>query len=197
MTISFYSFLLLILVLSFDTFTAGLSYGIEKVYVPPISLITIAVISGFTFTLSLKISKFLLPVFSEDIANLLSFLALLILALYKLYDSIPHPNAHTRSFTTAFLSDKINGPDIHILSFSEAALLSITLSIDSITAGISTPSAPISLPFVFLLSSLFHFFAALSGILCGNVLQKKTSCHFTFLGALILLLLACMRFFHQ
>ena len=50
---TFYFFILLIIVLSMDAFAAGLSYGVGKVHVPLSSLMIASLLSGGILTLSL------------------------------------------------------------------------------------------------------------------------------------------------
>lgn len=60
MMLTFYFLLLLIIILSMDAFAAGLSYGVEKVQVPFLSLLIIAFLSGSMLTASLMAGNILL-----------------------------------------------------------------------------------------------------------------------------------------
>lgn len=195
MTISFSSFSLLAIALSMDTFTAGFSYGAGKVKIPSLSLFIIAFISGLMFTLSLCAGSFLLPVLPASLTKTVSFLVLFFLALYKLYDSLPEKRTASRNFTTNAISRKVNGPDIHILSPKESILLSFALSIDSISAGFSAGLPPLRPIIIFLLVTMIHFMAILFGYLLGSHFSQKKSYNFTWLTALLLFLLACLRLF--
>lgn len=195
MTISFYSFLLLAVALSMDTFAAGLSYSAGKVRVPLLSMIIISLISGLMLTLSLLTGNLIVSVIPVNVTKIFSFIILFVLALYKLYDALPSNAKAARSFTTDFISEKVNKKDIHILSSSEAALLSLALSIDSISAGLGS-GAPAQSPFLlFAVSSLIQLAAICCGLLSGRLLLQKTSHNFAWLSAALLFVLAFLRLF--
>lgn len=158
MIISICSFMVLCVALSTDTFAAGLSYSAEKVRVPFSSMSIISLVSGFMFMLSLmageKIAYFIPP----RITTLLSFIILMALAIYKLYDSLPDKFHKAQDLTTASFSEKVNKKNPAILSPTEAAALSTVLSIDSITAGISTGAPALPPAVIFLISAMIHLF---------------------------------------
>lgn len=202
MPLSFSSFLLLSVALSMDTFTAGLSYSTDRVKVPLFSKTVIALISGLMLAISLNVGTFFRSLVSPLAAKLLAFFILTALAAYKLYDSLPVSLRPKERFTTDSISKKVNRRDIHILSASEAALLGITLSLDSISAGLSTgvpallPANPFILSaVVFVFSAAIHFAAISLGLLAGNFLVRKSSCSFTWISAVLLFFLALMRLF--
>ena len=77
MTFSVYLFLLLILILSMDAFTAGLSYGMSNVRVPFFSILTVAMLSGCMLTASLYAGDKLLALIPEGLTKAVSFSVLL------------------------------------------------------------------------------------------------------------------------
>ena len=163
------SFLLLCIALSTDTFTAGLSYSAGKVRVPFTSMCIVSVISGFMFTVSLHAGK--------------------------LYDALPDSFHRKHNLTTASFSEKVNKKDIQILSSGEAALLSVVLSIDSITAGISSETPLLSPAVIFLVSAAIHFLTMALGLSAGKFLRKKISYNFSWLSAALFFILAFTRLF--
>lgn len=195
MTISLAAFLLLATILSIDTFTAGLSYTAQKVRVPLLSILIISCVSGFTFTLSLFAGQILIRLLPLSLMKVLSFLLLLSLALYKLYDALPERLRHPLRFTTAHISEAVNREDIPVLSPKEAFFLSLLLSADSISAGLSTAPPPLPVFSLFFLTSLIHLCALFTGMLCGRLLLQHLSCNLSLLGALLLLILAFLRLF--
>lgn len=202
MSLSFSSFLLLSVALSMDTFTAGLSYSTDRVRVPFFSKAVIALISGLMLVLSLKAGAFFRALISPLAAKFLSFFVLTALALYKLYDSLPVSLHPKERFTTDSISKKVNRRDVRILSASEAALLGITLSLDSISAGLST-GIPVLFPansfilsaVVFTFSAAVHFAAISLGLLAGKLLVRSSSRRFTWISVALLFFLALMRLF--
>lgn len=90
MTFSIYLFIILVVVLSMDAFAAGLSYGIEDVRVPFLSIFIIALLSGSMLTASLLAGNLILNLIPEAFTKGISFSILFLLSLYKFYDSFPH-----------------------------------------------------------------------------------------------------------
>lgn len=195
MLISYCSFLLLCLALSADTFAAGFSYSASKVRVPLSSMCILSLVSGFTFTLALSLGEKINAWIPAKASGLFSFLILLLLALYKLYDALPDRFHPSISFTTVSFSSHVNQKEPELLSPYEAAALSLVLSIDSITAGISQGNSLLSPAIVFLSSSVIHFLSILFGTFTGKKLSSKASCNLSFLPALVLFLLALAGLF--
>lgn len=193
MTISICSLLLLCVALSTDTFTAGLSYSAQKVRVPVSSMIIISLISGSMFMLSLSAGEKIAGLIPHEITALLSFIILMALAFYKLYDALPAKFHHTRDLTTASFSEKVNKKDTAVLSSTEAATLSVILSIDSITAGVSTGMPVLPPAACLFISAAIHFLALNLGMSAGKALFSKTSGKFSWLSAALFFLLALSR----
>ena len=189
MTISFLPFVLLCIALSTDTFTAGLSYSAGRVRVPVTSILILSLVSGLLA--GEKITD-LLP---AGFTRISSFLILLFLSLYKLYDALPERFHRNSGMTTASFSEKINRGDVQRLSWAEAALLSLVLSVDSITAGLGSQMPPLPTAAVVLLSSSIHFFAMLAGLFAGNLLVQRFSCNFSWVSTALFFLLALSRIF--
>lgn len=188
-----YLLLLLIIVLSMDAFTAGLSYGMSGVRVPFSSILTIALLSGCMLTLSLYVGDFLLIFLPEDLTKIVSFLVLFLLSLYKLYDTIPWLHRGNSGFTTDSISQKINHSAPAILSKKEAALLGLALSVDNISAGLCTGTLSFAPWLLLLITTLIHLLSIRLGLLTGKLLSQKGLCSFAWLGAAILMLLAFCR----
>lgn len=195
MTFSASAFFLMVIVLSMDAFTAGLSYGIEKVKVPFLSAFAAALISGLMLTLSLRAGSILLSLIPPLFTKLLSFGVLLLLALYKFYDSLPALHHPHRILTTEVISQKVNQKHKEYLSFSEALLLALALSIDNISAGFCLGSMTFSTLLTLTVTTLVHLAALLLGILTGKFLFRNSTRDFSWLGAVILVLLAFLRLF--
>lgn len=193
MILSINMLFLLVVVLSLDAFTAGLSYGTAKVSVPLLSVFIIALLSGAMLTLSLLAGNYLLALIPTGLTKTISFMVLFLLSLYKFYDTLPILHRRDSQLTTGNISERVNKKDKAVLSGREAALLAVALSIDNISAGLCTGT--VSLPFITLLifTSVIHFIAIQTGLMTGRLLLSKTSHNFTWLGACILMLLAFLR----
>lgn len=195
MSISFCSFALLCVALSSDTFAAGLSYSAERVHVPIGSMSIISVVSGFMFTLSLIAGEKIAVLIPHNITAFFSFMILMVLAVYKLYDALPDKFHDSKDLTTVSLSEKVNKNDPSVLSPMEAAALSVVLSIDSITAGVSTGAPALSPAIIFSLSAVIHFLSIRLGLSAGNALLSRISCNLSWLSAILFFLLAISRLF--
>lgn len=195
MLISIFSFLLLSIALSTDTFAAGLSYSAEKVRVPLSSMCILSLISGFMFTLALIAGKKIASFIPPKATAVLSFFILLALAFYKLYDALPDRFRYSKDLTTISFSEKVNQKNPSVLSPMEAAALSVALSIDSITAGISSGTPALPPAVIFLLTTAIHFISIVLGLFTGKLLLHKGSCSFSFLPAALFFLLAFSKLF--
>ena len=195
MSISISLFVLLIIVLSLDAFTAGLSYGVEKVRVPVASSLIIAALSGCMLTFSMTAGAVLLTIIPLKYTKVLSFSILFLLSLYKFYDTLPRLRHSDSSLTTNNISQKINTSDKAVLSGKEALFLGLALSVDNISAGLCTGSASLSPILLLFLTTIVHLLAIRSGLSAGRLLAQKTSHHFAWLGGAILMLLSILRLF--
>ncbi len=195
MWFSFYLFLLLILALSMDAFTAGLSYGMAKVRVPLTSVFTLAALSGCMLTLSMYAGDKLLSFIPPALTRGASFLILFLLSLYKFYDTIPSLHKENARLTTDTISQKINRQGPSVLSGREALLLGLALSVDNISAGLCTGSFSLSPGCLLLITTGIHLLSIRLGLAAGRLLARKGLNRFAWLGAAILMLLAFLRLF--
>lgn len=189
------AFFLLVIALSTDTFLAGLTYAAGRVRVPLLSKVLLSLLSGAVFTASVmagSLITLLLPAFAVKI---LSFILLLLLALYKLYDVLPIYCNHVRHFSTNAFSAKVNRHDIHLLSAGEACLLAMALSVDSISAGLSFGNTTLAPAVILLSTTLIQYLALTLGLLLGKKLGKYHSYSFALLSVILLVLLAILRLF--
>lgn len=189
----FYLLLILIIVLSMDAFTAGLSYGMDGVRVPFSSVLTVAFLSGCMLTLSLYTGDFLLLFLPAGVTKIISFTVLFLLSLYKLYDTIPWLHKGNSGLTTDKISQKINHTVPSVLSGKEAALLGLALSIDNISAGLCTGTLSLNPCLLLFITTLIHLLSIRLGLFTGRLLSQKGLHSFSWLGAAILMLLAFGR----
>lgn len=193
MTISIYFFILLVIVLSMDAFTAGLSYGIGRVHVPFYSLLTIALLSGSMLTASMLAGNFILQLIPAGLTKSISFSVLFLLSLYKFYDALPQLHRKNNGLTTGNISEKVNKTDKAVLSGREAAVLAFALSVDNISAGLCTGTTPLPVFILLFLTTVIHFASIKLGLFTGSLLADKSSYRFAWLGGVILMILAFCR----
>ncbi len=195
MTISIPFFLLLTVILSTDTFMAGLSYSSSKVHVPLISMLFLALVSGFMYTLSLFCGNLLSALISVTYLNYFSFIVLFLLAIYKLYDTFPSHSSEIKEFTTDSISGKVNTRHKQILSPAESVLLAVLLSADSISAGLSTGLPALHPAFILIFTGCIQFCAFYTGYLSGRFFADRCSYPLNRLSAFLLFILALLRLF--
>ena len=193
MTFSIYFLIILIIVLSMDAFTAGLSYGIENVQVPFLSLSIIALLSGSMLTASLLAGNIFLGIVPGKVTKIISFSVLFLLSIYKFYDAIPQLHKRENGLTTGNISRKVNKDDKAVLSGKEAAALSAALSIDKISAGLCTGTVSLSPIILLLLTIAIHFMSIKLGLLAGQMISRKNSHNLAWLSAAILLVMSFLR----
>lgn len=195
MTFSASVFCLMVIVLSMDAYTAGLSYGIEKVRVPFLSAFTASLISGLMLTISLRAGKVLLGQIPLWLTHFLSFAILFLIALYKFYESLPFLHHPHHILTTKVITKKVNKKHKEYLSFTEALLLASALSVDNISAGFCLGDMPLSFLLTLIVTTWIHLTAMLLGIFTGKYLFRNSTHDLSWLGGVILLLLAFLHLF--
>lgn len=193
MTFSIYFFILLVIVLSMDAFAAGLSYGIEKVRVPFMSVFIIALLSGSMLTASQLAGNLFLDLIPDELTKGISFFILFLLSLYKFYDAVPQLHKKDSGLTTRTISQKVNKEDKAVLSCREAILLALALSIDNISAGLCTGTIFLPPIILLLFTTAIHFLSIWLGLFTGHLLSRKSSHSFAWLGAVILMILSFIR----
>lgn len=195
MTFSISAFFLLAIALSTDTFLAGLSYATGCVRVPFSSKVLLSLLSGAVFTASVMAGNLITLLLPDFAVKILSFILLLLLALYKLYDVSPVYCNHVRHFSTNAFSAKVNRPDTHLLSAGEACLLAMVLSVDSISAGLSFGNTALTPAIILPATALIQYLSLTLGLLLGKKLGKYRSYRFALLSVILLILLAFLRLF--
>ena len=161
---------LLAAALSVDTFAACFAYGAEKIRIPFSSVLVISGVCSAILAVSLLLGRVLLPLMADSVTRVICFLLLLALGLIKLFDSslktLIRRHAHLR----------------RQLRFS---ILSLHFILD-IYAGLAAPGIAVALA----LSLLMGVAAALTGSLAGRRLAERSSLNLSWLGGVILILLA-------
>ncbi len=169
---------------SMDAFAAGFSYGISRVRVPALSVLILSAVSALTLGISLTAGRLLTGLLPSGLARWASFGLLLLLGVYKLFDS--------SGTAAARGADKDHDAR---LSPREALPLAAALSLDSIAAGIGAGITPVHLTGILAAAFLLGAAAILGGSLLGRALSKKTGAGTAPLGGILLILLAFMKLF--
>jgi putative sporulation protein YtaF len=147
-----YSFVLLALAVSLDSFGAGLTYGMKSIKIPFRSILIIAICSAVTFLFSMFLGFTLEQFITQKTGEVLGGLILLGIGIYSLWQVfLPEKeNTETEPKNIVLFEIKSLGIVIHILKKPvmadidksgsitgwEAVLLGIALSLDAFGAGI-------------------------------------------------------------
>ena len=203
--------LLLAFAVSADTFTVGLTYGMDKVRIPYSSAAIISGIPSLILLVFLYAGVSISTRVPSDITGTVSFLILACIAVQKLIDSsvkafirrskslLPHKRfAFTFRELGVILTiyatpETANKDTPSVLTPAEALPLSLALSLDSAAVGVGA-GVSMSHP---LLAAVITFFTGCLGVYTGKKLSTYICSHvkldFSFIGGFLLLLLAWSR----
>ncbi len=198
--------ILLIIALSADAFAASFAYGADKVKIPPLSAIIVALISDILLMISLLIGNFLKAYIPPMLTTFFSFTILFVLGAIKLFDSsirrkirenrfnskeVKVQTKNLRFILTVYAApEAANTEDVETLSPAEALSLGLALSLDSAAAGFGAASGEYSLLLAALLAFLISLGAVSLGCKTGRLLAAKSDFNFSIIGGILLLLLA-------
>lgn len=198
--------ILLIIALSADAFAASFAYGADKVKIPPLSAVIVAVLADFLLMISLFIGHLLKAYVPPAFTAVFSFLILFVLGSIKLFDSSIRKKIRENRFNSKKVQVKTknlrfiltvyaapeaaNTADVEVLSPAEALSLGLALSLDSAAAGFGAASGEYSLPLAALLTFLISLGAVSGGCKLGRLLASKSGFNFSVIGGILLLLLA-------
>lgn len=173
---------LLVLALCADTFTACFVYGADRVKIPFVSAAIITLLSTGFLAVSLLAGRLLIPVLPGRLHAYLCAGILFFLGLCKL---TAHP--------TKDMARKANQEEPERLSPREAFFLGISLSLDSVAAGLGTGLAQGPVPFLLLLSLGLGFFSVMAGSFLGKLASSLIRVDFSRIGGILLILLALTK----
>ena len=199
--------LLFIMALSMDTFFVGISYGISQIKVTFYSIIIINLVCSIIFAFSLFLGSFLFFIFPNNIIKLLGFSLLFLLGVFKLCDYGVKKWIYKKSsskiefhaFHILFIiqvygdSTKADLDASKTLSWKEAVILALTLSIDSFTAGIGAGIIYTNHLLLVCFSFLFGICIFVFGNTLGKYLAKYFSHDLNWISGVLLILLAVLK----
>lgn len=207
---SIFESILFVTALSTDALIASLAYGSNKIRIPFLSALIIALICTGVLGVSLLIGALLRPYLPIMLLKVVSFLILFLLGVTRLMDNIIKSLINKNSrlsreikftlFDLKFILNIYADPkeaDIDrskTLSPKEAFSLAIALSIDSLTAGIGAALGNVNILSVISVSLLFSLLAVKSGEFIGCKICKKLPFQLSWLSGILLICLAAFRF---
>ncbi|MCL1884013.1 MAG: manganese efflux pump [Defluviitaleaceae bacterium] len=197
--------------LSVDALTAGFAYGSKKIRIPMLSLQVINLVCCVIMGVAMFFGHLLMGVLSEEIATGIAFTVLFVMGTVKFLDGII--KALIRKYTGLDKAFKFSVFDIQFilhlyanpeaadsdvsahLSPGEAVALAVSLSLDGMAVGFAAVLAGIN-PWALLGWSLITNMAAiLLGHKIGHSLAKKLPFNISWVGGIVLILLAISQLF--
>ena len=166
--------LLLVIAVCTDCFAASLGIGSAGIRIPIRSAVIISLVGTVSLSVSVAFAGALKLAVPEQLCSLISFLLLLGLGLFNLFQNFwrdilcrrTKKGDPVRMFFDGASADTDNSKSI---SAKEALVLSAALSADSVVTGISAGLGSISLP----LLSAMTFAIGLLSVTCGERLGRK------------------------
>ncbi len=201
--------ILLVLTLSIDAFVASLAYGTNKIKIPIKSIVFIDIMCAIFLALSMLLAISFKKILPINVASTISFILLIILGIYYLFESIIKKYLNKKSSKKKQVKLKLFNLwliiDIYIdetkadldnsktISLNEALYLAIALSIDSIAIGFGTGIGNINYFAVVILSLIWDIIAIWSGLFLGEKFIEKINVDLSWLSGILLILLAFLK----
>ena len=166
--------LLLVIAVCTDCFAASLGIGSARIRIPFRSAVIISLVGTVSLSVSIAFAGTLKLIVPEELCSTISFLLLLGLGLFNLFQNFwrdiicrkSKKGDPVRMFFDGASADTDGSKSI---SAREALVLSAALSADSVVTGISAGLGSISLP----LLSAMTFVIGLISVACGEKLGRK------------------------
>ena len=207
--ILFWEALFIALALSLDAFVAGFSYGTCKIKIPVVSVLVMDAICSLSIGAAFLAGVFLKNFIPGQITAAICFVLLFLLGMVKLLDGITtsllqkygaiSSNIKFSFCNFRFVLSLYANPECadtdhsKTISPKEAVSLAIALSLDGMAAGLGAAFGNVNGTAVFLCSFFTEAIAVICGTALGNRAAKKLTFNISWLGGLILILLAFLK----
>lgn len=203
--------LLLVLSLCLDTFLASIAYGTEKIKIPLYSSIIINLVCSSFLGISLLLSNILNDFLTIGIANILSFILLFSIGVYRIFEVFfkkyikKYSNINTPltfkvfdfKFVLQIYADEIKADydKSKLLTAKEAFYLAVALSLDSLAVGFSSGLVYVNYIQVILLCFLVGMICILLGSYLGRYFTNIININLSWVSGVLLIILATLRIF--
>ena len=199
---------LLVAAVSLDSFVASFAYGTNKIKIPPLSVAVISVICSGMLAVSLFFGSLLRDYVPEAVTKGICFTILFLLGVVKLFDSAIKMRIRKhkidRQMKFSFLSlqvilnvyadpEKADIDRSKVLSPLEAVSVAAALSLDGLAVGFGAGLANIDFFQAVIICLLFSAVTVGIGSLLGRKLAEKTNLNLTWVGGVLLLVLAFLK----
>ncbi|MCT1902250.1 sporulation membrane protein YtaF [Oceanobacillus sojae] len=202
--------LLLVIAVSLDGFSVGITYGMRKIKVPLLSLLVIMFCSGMIVYLSMEVGDFLRSFISPQGASMLGGGILIFLGFFSLISMFRSRETEAAENKEQFSSNvklenvrtvlsRPKEADLDksgIISLNESILLGFALALDAFGAGIGAAMLGYSPFTTALLTACMSGIFLYSGIMFGSYLWKIPALQrLSFLPSVFLIALGCWNVF--
>lgn len=197
--------------LSLDAFTAGFSYGSNKIKIPMLSVQIINVICSSILGMSLFFGTLVRPYLPAWLTTAICFTILFVLGVTKLFDSITKSIIRKHSHLEKELKFSVcnfkfilrlyaNPEEADVdasrtISPMEAVVLAISLSLDGMAVGFGASLGNVNGFAVFLASLVTDALGIMLGCYVGDKLARKVPFNLSWLSGAILIGMAIMKLF--
>ncbi|AGF55245.1 putative sporulation protein YtaF [Clostridium saccharoperbutylacetonicum] len=201
--------LLLVSSLCIDSFVASIAYGTSKIHIPHISKIIINLVCTITLACSLLIGSILKSFLPSNLPVILGFFLLMLLGIYRLFESIfkSYISKYSRSdkpltfkifdfkFILQVYADEIKADfdNSKSLNIKESFYLGLALSLDSLAVGIGSSLCNVNYFEVLVLCFIIGLIAVSFGSFLGKKFAQKLNLNLSWLSGALLILLAILR----
>lgn len=201
--------LILVLSLCIDTFVTSIVYSSNKIKIPVVSGLIIDTICSLFLAISLFFGYLIKDFIPINIASTISFLLLLILGVYRLFEAF-FKNLIKKyydkgspltfkifefKFILQIYADEVKADldESKILSPKEAFFLAVALSLDSLTVGFGCSLGSVNYLATVLLSFLVGALLLVLGGYVGRKISKNSNLNLSWLSGVFLIILAFIR----
>lgn len=201
--------LILVLSLCIDTFVTSIVYSSNKIKIPVVSGLIIDTICSLFLAISLFFGYLIKDFIPINIASTISFLLLLILGVYRLFEAF-FKNLIKKyydkgspltfkifefKFILQIYADEVKADldESKILSPKEAFFLAVALSLDSLTVGFGCSLGTVNYLATVLLSFLVGALLLVLGGYVGKNISKNYNLNLSWLSGVFLIILAFIR----
>lgn len=186
-----------VVALSTDTLTASLSLGARKVRVPWVSVVVLNLLCTFFLVVSVFLGDVLAQSMQVDWLKYVGFGILLWLGIMRLLDKVVKKMiAKIKSEGVLSIyadSQKADANHSNSISVTEAVMLALALSLDSICAGFGFSEGGTNLLMLGVLNFVIGFVCTFSGIVIGRKMILLSYIDTNILSGILLIVLAFVR----
>lgn len=168
-----------------DSFTVGISYGIKKMKISPLSTILIALIATTGTFLSMLLGKFIIKFMSENTANIIGSVSLILMGIWFIIDaSIKEHCERNKKLCNAEnnllpYKNLLDNPEIvdidnsGYIDVKESIFLAFALTINNVGVGIGASITGINIFLATIFTLILSTIGLLAGCIIGNSYLSK------------------------